>query len=62
MKSKESNFNFRSIVEDLKSHIDKIEILQNKNLYPTLRTKKSDVTIALRKLCSKVDDLLNKIG
>ena len=55
------NFYFRSIVEDLKLHLDKIESLQHKNLYPTLRNKKRDVKKALTNLCNSIDDILSKI-
>lgn len=48
-------------MEDLKLHLDKIDSLQHKNLYPTLRNKKHDVTKALKKLCSEIDDLLTEI-
>ena len=48
-------------MEDLKLHLDKIESLQHKNLYPTLRNKKRDVTKALTNLCNSIDDKLGKI-
>ena len=48
-------------MEDLKLHLDKIESLQHKNLYPTLRNKKRDVTKALTNLCNSIDYKLGKI-
>ena len=48
-------------MEDLRLHLDKIESLQQKNLYPSLRNKKRDVKRALTTLCNTIDEILSKI-